>query len=83
METSSFTGTALIWNFKIKNGLKDVQETIKSQKRGTQNQFEELYQQVFTQMAKEELNVKLFYQFNNDDDRDWVPVVPTSAHSGL
>ena len=39
-------------------------------------------------MAEAELNIKLFYEFGSGEDRDpdereWVPVVPTSAHSGL
>lgn len=56
---------------------------LKNQKSSTTNQFEELFQQVFVQMAKEELNVKMFDTFTVDDDpADWVPVVPTSAHSG-
>lgn len=63
--------------------LEDVSKVLKNQKSSTTNQFEELFQQVFVQMAKEELNVKMFDTFTVDDDpADWVPVVPTSAHSG-
>ena len=38
-------------------------------------------------MAIEELNIKLIYEFDGsenwkDEDDIWVPVCPTSAHSG-
>ena len=38
-------------------------------------------------MAIEELNVKLIYEFDGsenwkDEDDLWIPVCPTSAHSG-
>ena len=38
-------------------------------------------------MAMEELNIKLVWEFTGeekwDDDDMWVPVCPTSAHSGM
>ena len=39
-------------------------------------------------MAIEELNIKLVYEFDGsenwkDEDDIWVPVCPTSAHSGM
>jgi len=61
----------------------DVRNTVKEQKRGTHDQFDSGFQTVFNQMAGEEYNVKLFWEFTEDDDpAEWIPVVPTSAHSG-
>jgi len=59
---------------------------VKGQKRNTQNQFDDLYKTVINQMAMESLNIKLVWEFTGDevwsDDDPWVPVCPTSAHSG-
>lgn len=59
---------------------------IDSQKRNTKNQFDDLYKNVLNQMAMEELNIKLIWEFDGsekwEDDDMWVPVCPTSAHSG-
>ena len=66
------------WRF-----LKDVNETLKKQKRVAKDEFQTRFDQVFNQMAAEEFNVKLFSNFTEDDDPlEWTPVVPTSAHSG-
>ena len=70
-------------NKNLKNFLQDVRNTVKEQKRGTHDQFDSGFQTVFNQMAGEEYNVKLFWEFTEDDDpAEWIPVVPTSAHSG-
>ena len=59
---------------------------IDTQKRNTKNQFDDLYKNVLNQMAMEELNIKLIWEFDGsekwEDDDMWVPVCPTSAHSG-
>jgi len=65
----------------------DIEECIQSQKRSTKDQFDDLYRNVINQMALEELNIKLIYEFDGsenwkDEDDLWVPVCPTSAHSG-
>jgi len=65
----------------------DIKDCIQSQKRSTKDQFDDLYKNVINQMAIEELNIKLIYEFDGsenwkDEDDIWVPVCPTSAHSG-
>jgi len=65
----------------------DIKDCIQSQKRSTKDQFDDLYRNVINQMAIEELNIKLIYEFDGsenwkDEDDIWVPVCPTSAHSG-
>lgn len=65
----------------------DIKDCIQSQKRSTKDQFDDLYRNVINQMAIEELNIKLVYEFDGsenwkDEDDIWVPVCPTSAHSG-
>ena len=59
---------------------KDVEDLIKSQKRHVQQEFQKQVELVAVQFAEKELNVKLFYE--NDNPREYVSMVPTSAHSG-
>ena len=67
--------------------MQDIQEVIDSQKRNTKNQFDDLYNKVKTEMAIEELNIKLIWEYDGtevwEEDDQWVPVCPTSAHSGM
>jgi len=64
----------------------DIEEAINGQKSNTKNQFEDLYGKVRNEMAMEELNIKLIWEYDGsekwEDDDMWVPVCPTSAHSG-
>ena len=59
-----------------------MRKTIDNQKESTKNQFKKLYDTVYTQMAVEELNVKLFWELNGEDSAEWIPIVPTSAITG-
>lgn len=34
-------------------------------------------------MAVEELNIKLFWELTAEDAGEWIPIVPTSAITGL
>ena len=68
--------------FKFTNSLQDVRKTIDNQKEGTKNQFKKLYDNVYTQMAVEELNIKLFWDLTAEDAGEWIPIVPTSATTG-
>ena len=60
----------------------DVRKTIDNQKESTRNQFKKLYDNVYTQMAVEELNVRLFWELEGEDAAEWIPIVPTSAITG-
>lgn len=60
----------------------DVRKTIDNQKEGTKNQFKKLYDNVYTQMAVEELNIKLFWELTTEEAGEWIPIVPTSAITG-
>ncbi|XP_071951297.1 eukaryotic translation initiation factor 5B-like [Antedon mediterranea] len=58
----------------------DVMNTIKKQKKHTQDEFEERMRAVVTEFAEQGMNAALFY--DNTDVRTYVSLVPTSAHSG-
>ncbi|CAG5129899.1 unnamed protein product, partial [Candidula unifasciata] len=58
----------------------DVQNTVKKQTPHTKAEFDERAQQVIVQLATEGLNAALFYE--NKNPREYVSLVPTSAHSG-
>lgn len=60
----------------------DVRRTIDNQKESTKNQFKKLYDNVYTQMAVEELNIKLFWELTVEEAGEWIPIVPTSAITG-
>jgi len=60
----------------------DVRKTIDNQKESTKNQFKKLYDNVYTQMAVEELNIKLFWELTAEEAGEWIPIVPTSAITG-
>jgi len=60
----------------------DVRRTIDNQKESTKNQFKKLYDNVYTQMAVEELNIKLFWELTAEEAGEWIPIVPTSAITG-
>ncbi|XP_033114033.1 eukaryotic translation initiation factor 5B-like [Anneissia japonica] len=58
----------------------DVMNTIKKQKKHTQDEFDERTRAVVTEFAEQGMNAALFY--DNKDVRTYVSLVPTSAHSG-
>lgn len=59
---------------------KDIRDTLKSQNRNTQLEFEERVKSVVVQFAEQSLNATLFYE--NADQRTFISLIPTSAHSG-
>ncbi|KAK3100060.1 hypothetical protein FSP39_014100 [Pinctada imbricata] len=58
----------------------DVQNTIKKQSPHTKSEFDERAQEVIVQMAEQGINAALYYE--NKNPREYVSLVPTSAHSG-
>lgn len=58
----------------------DVTDVIRTQNGHVKDEFKKRVNQVVVEFAKEELNVKLFYE--NDDPKTWISMIPTSAHSG-
>ncbi|XP_059144688.1 eukaryotic translation initiation factor 5B-like isoform X2 [Physella acuta] len=58
----------------------DVQNTIKKQTPHTKAEFDERAQKVILQLAEEGLNAALFYE--NKNPKEYISLVPTSAHSG-
>lgn len=58
----------------------DVYNTIKRQTPHTKSEFDERARSVITQLAQEGLNAALFYE--NKNVKEYVSLVPTSAHSG-
>ncbi|GFS24671.1 eukaryotic translation initiation factor 5B-like [Elysia marginata] len=58
----------------------DVQNTLKKQSQHTKSEFDERTQQVIVQLAEEGLNAALFYE--NKNPKEYISLVPTSAHSG-
>ncbi|XP_077975285.1 eukaryotic translation initiation factor 5B-like [Styela clava] len=58
----------------------DIVNTLKKQKRHVKEEFDERLKEVIVDFAKQNLNVKLFHE--NDDPKEWISMVPTSAHSG-
>jgi len=59
---------------------KDVEDVIKSQERLVKEEFQKQVNYVVVQFAEQELNVKLFYE--NDNPKEYISMIPTSAHSG-
>ncbi|KAK7496614.1 hypothetical protein BaRGS_00012266 [Batillaria attramentaria] len=58
----------------------DIVNTVKRQTGHTKSEFDERTQMVITQLAEEGLNAALFYE--NKNPKEYVSLVPTSAHSG-
>ncbi|KAL8617183.1 hypothetical protein ACOMHN_014353 [Nucella lapillus] len=58
----------------------DVLNTIEAQTQHTKAEFDKRATEVITQLAQEGLNAKLFYE--NKNPKEYVSLVPTSAHSG-
>ncbi|KAL4230387.1 Translation Initiation Factor 5B [Mactra antiquata] len=58
----------------------DVQNTIKKQTQMCKQEFDERARAVVTQLAEQSLNAALFYE--NKNPKEYVSLVPTSAHSG-
>ena len=62
------------------NKHKDVQDVVESQAQNTQLEFEKRCQEVIVQLSEQGLNAALYYK--NPDERSYISMVPTSAHSG-
>uniref|UniRef100_A0A8C4QZ68 Eukaryotic translation initiation factor 5B n=1 Tax=Eptatretus burgeri TaxID=7764 RepID=A0A8C4QZ68_EPTBU len=58
----------------------DVVFTIKKQKKNTKDEFDSRVNAVIAQFAEQHMNAALFYE--NKDQRTFVSMVPTSAHTG-
>lgn len=59
---------------------RDVRDTLDSQPANTQNEFRKRVNEIVLQFAENELNVALFHE--NTNPREFISMVPTSAHSG-
>jgi translation initiation factor 5B len=68
-----------LFEFKS-NPRQSVQQTLAAQAINTRLEFEERVSFVFSQMAEQSLNVALHYE--NKNPREYISMVPTSAHSG-
>ncbi|XP_029851651.3 eukaryotic translation initiation factor 5B [Ixodes scapularis] len=62
------------------NRNKDITDVLKSQSRNTKLEFEERTREVVLQFAEQGLNAALFHE--NQDQRTFISLVPTSALSG-
>lgn len=62
------------------NKNKDIEDLVKSQSTNTKLEFEKRSKEVIVQLAEQSINSALFYE--NPDPRQYVSLVPTSAHSG-
>ncbi|CAG0910711.1 unnamed protein product, partial [Cyprideis torosa] len=62
------------------NRHKDVREVVESQELNVRLEFDTRVKGVITQFAEQGLNATLFYQ--NPNPREYVSMVPTSAHTG-
>ncbi|XP_060067641.1 eukaryotic translation initiation factor 5B-like [Ylistrum balloti] len=58
----------------------DIVNTIKKQNAQTKSEFDRRAREVITQMAEQGLNSALFYE--NKNPKEYISLVPTSAHSG-
>uniref|UniRef100_UPI00358E32CC eukaryotic translation initiation factor 5B-like isoform X2 n=1 Tax=Myxine glutinosa TaxID=7769 RepID=UPI00358E32CC len=58
----------------------DITFTIKKQKKNTKDEFDSRVNAVIAQFAEQHMNAALFYE--NKDQRTFVSMVPTSAHTG-
>lgn len=68
-----------LYDWKVTRN-KDVRDSIKSQNRNTQMEFDQRTKEVIVQFAEQGLNAALFY--DNKDIRTYVSMVPTSASTG-
>ncbi|KAL3880184.1 hypothetical protein ACJMK2_032447 [Sinanodonta woodiana] len=62
------------------NPASDVVNTIKKQALHTRQEFDERVRETLVQLAEQGLNSCLFYE--NKNPREYISLVPTSAHSG-
>ncbi|KAF6028822.1 EIF5B [Bugula neritina] len=62
------------------NPHQDVQTVIKKQSANTKSEFDERAASVITQLAEQGLNAAIFY--DNTNPREYISMVPTSAHTG-
>ena len=60
--------------------MKDVVNTIKAQSAHTKAEFDERARKIIGELAEQGLNAALFYE--NKNPKEYVSLVPTSAHSG-
>lgn len=58
----------------------DVVNTLKKQKPNTKVEFDERSKGVLAQMSEQGFNAALFYE--NKNPREYISMVPTSAHTG-
>lgn len=58
----------------------DVSNVIKKQTNQCKSEFDERARMVMTQMAEQGLNTALFYE--NKNPKEFISLIPTSAHSG-
>lgn len=68
-----------LYNWKS-NSKKDIEDVIKSQETNTKLEFEKRTKEVILQLNEKSLNAALFYE--NTNVREYVSLVPTSAHTG-
>lgn len=67
--------------FEWKRGpASQIEDTVKKQKKNTKLEFEERVQLVVNEFSEQGLNAALFYK--NVDEKNFISLVPTSAHSG-
>eukprot|EP00794_Sanderia_malayensis_P007046 gene7046-7837_t len=57
-----------------------IEDTIRKQKKNTKLEFEERCQLAIREFSEQGLNAALFYK--NPDEKNFISMVPTSAHSG-
>ncbi|XP_017491905.1 PREDICTED: eukaryotic translation initiation factor 5B-like [Rhagoletis zephyria] len=62
------------------NNRKDIEDNINSQPNNTKLEFNKRAEEVIVQLAENSINAALFWK--NPDPREWVSMVPTSAHTG-
>lgn len=65
------------WRTNIR---KDIEDNVASQSTNTKLEFNKRAKEVIVQLAEQSINASLFWE--NPDPRQWVSLVPTSAHTG-
>ena len=64
----------------VPNNNMPIQQTLKKQKGNVKQHFKKLVDETITQFAEQGLNAVLSYE--NTDARNFISLVPTSAHTG-
>ena len=62
------------------NKHKDIRDVVNSQNHNSKLEFDKKAKEVVFKMAEQGLNVALYYE--NPDPKEYISMVPTSAHSG-